>query len=391
MGRCCGCTPTERKAQVEKVSTNLSDLFGEATSTPGSLRMFEILRDPNVSQITVNRYDRVFYTEQNQGPRLVENVFANPAAYRLWINELLRLTDVGYSDITTAKASVIEGSFDTTKSAIHGSIHIATSELTRNDPALTIRKQPQQIITLDDMLRQGMLNEEMRIFLELAVRGRANVLISGGSGAGKTTLARALSWYVDHNHRILTVEEIDELHIDKRLPNVVALTSFKEVDDDGRMIRTIEMEDLVREALRMRADRIWVGETRGREAYALVKACNSGHDGSCTTIHADNGKQAVKQLITYVMESGLAEEVAREQVAQAFHLVVQISKVKMGKRVITEITELEPVREGNEQRRNTLFSYDHETGNFRTMGRPTKRLADDWARYGVNLVKHYGI
>ncbi len=373
------------------MTTELSALFGENSNSPGSLRMFEILRDPKVSQITVNRYDRVFYIEQGQGPRLIEGVFANPEAYHIWLNELMRLTDVGYADVNLARASVIEGSFDPSRSAIHGSIHIATKEITRGDPAVTIRKQPHQVVTLDDMLKQGMMNEEMRIFLELAVRGRANILISGGSGAGKTTLARAMSWYVDHNHRMVTVEEIDELHLDKRLPNVVALTSHKETDSEGRTIRNIEIADLVREALRMRADRIWVGETRGKESYGLVKACTSGHDGSVTTIHADSGKQAVKQLVTYVMESGLTEEVAREQVAQAFHLVVQISKVRMGRRVITEITELEPVREGTEQRRNTLFAYDHETASFRTISRPTKRLVDDWARYGVNLTKQMGL
>jgi len=373
------------------VSSDLSEILDGQAGSPGSQRMFDIMRDTNISQITVNRYDRVFYTEQGQAPRLIEGVFPNSASYRKWINELLSLTDAGYLDVSTAKASVIEGSFNSELSTIQGSIHIANSDITRNDPAVTIRKQPNQIITLDDMLRQGMLNEEMRIFLELAVRGRANILISGGSGAGKTTLARALSWYIDHNHRVITVEEIDELHLDKRLPNVVALTTYKDVQSDGKIIRTLELEDLVREALRMRADRIWVGETRGREAASLVKACNSGHDGGIATIHADNGKQAVKQLVTYVMESGLSEEVSREQVAQAFHIVVQISKVKMGKRVITEITELEPVREGNEQRRNTLFEYDHDSGGFRMSGRPTKRLSDDWSRYGVNLSTSLGL
>jgi Flp pilus assembly CpaF family ATPase len=87
------------------------------------------------------------------------------------------------------------------------------------------------------------------------------------------------------------------------------------------------------------------------------------------------------------MESGLAEEVAREQVSQAFHLVIQISKVRMGKRVVTEIVEVEPVREGTEQRRNVLYMYDHETGDFRKEGRPTKRLVDDWARYGVDILR----
>jgi pilus assembly protein CpaF len=368
--------------QETSMTTDLSQLFSESRDYSES-RMFELMHDPNVSQISVNRFDRIFYTD-SRGVQTIEGVFPNSAAYCGWLNGLMGLTDVGYEDIETARASVIEGSFDPTKTDMHGSIHIATKEITRGDPALTIRKQPIQLITLDTMLQQGMLSQEMRNFLELAVRGRSNILISGGSGAGKTTLARALSWYIDPNQRVLTAEEIDELHLSDRLPNVVSLTTFKKVDPEGRILRRVELEDLVREALRMRADRIWVGETRGRESFALVKACNSGHDGSCTTIHADNGGQAVKQLVTYVMEGGITEEVAREQVARAFHLVVQISKVKMGRRVITEITELEPVREGNEQRRNILFAYDHAAATFSQTGQPSPRLLRDWARYGVN-------
>jgi pilus assembly protein CpaF len=367
------------------MNTNLSDIFGDAQpmSDYSSIRMFELLRDPAVSQITVNRFDRVFYTD-GTGSRTLEGVFPDSATYTLWLNEMLGLTDSTIRNVDTARVSVIEASFNPMVTDLHGSIHIATKQLTRGDAAITIRKQPHDIITLDTMLQQGMMSQDMRRFLELAVRGRANVLISGGSGAGKTTMARALSWYIDPAQRVLTCEEIDELHLADRLPNVVSLTTFKHTDEDGQILRQVQLEDLVREGLRMRADRIWVGETRGKEAYALVVACNSGHDGSCTTIHADNGKQAIKQLTTYIMESGLTEEVAREQVAQAFHLVVQISKVKLGRRVITEITELESVREGNEQRRNQLFVYDHDKGSFNQVGQPSQRLLRDWSRYGVN-------
>ena len=249
---------------------------------------------------------------------------------------------------------------------------------------MTIRKQPNSYITLDAMVASHQMPPEIRDFLVMAMRGRLNILLSGGSGAGKTTMARALSAYVDPAHRVLTVEEIDELRLEERLPNTVSLTTYRLRDDKGRVIREVTLEDLVKEGLRMRADRIWVGETRGREAYALVKACNSGHDGSLTTIHADDGGSAVKQAVTYVMEGGISEEVARDQVARAFHLVVQVSQIRPGERRITEITELEPVREGNEQRRNFLFRYDYFEDTWVREGHPTSRLLQILAKHGAN-------
>lgn len=347
----------------------------------GGQRMMELLMDDSVSEITANGHAHIFFVGPRGKVMIRDQVFAGPAQYIRWLNRLLGITDAGFRDVESAKTHVVEGSF---LQGPRGSLHICTKEITRGEPFLTIRKQPNNYVTLDHMIAQHMIPAEIRDFLVMAMRGRLNILVSGGSGAGKTTMARALSAYVDPAHRVLTAEEIDELHLEQRLPNVVSLTTYRLRDDQGRIIREVILEDLVKEALRMRADRIWVGETRGREAYALVKACNSGHDGSLTTIHADDGGSAVKQAITYVMEGGISEEVARDQVARAFHLVVQISQVRPNERRVTEITELEPVREGNEQRRNFLFRYDYFEDTWIREGHPTSRLLQILAKNGVN-------
>lgn len=368
-----------------------SDLFGPegeagergATGDKGFATMLAMLQDPKISQITCDGHDRISYIDE-RGPKRVDHLFAGPAQYTAWVNELMALTDVGYTDVLTANASTIEGSFLPERTNVHGAIHICTREITHGEPAVTVRKQPHELVTLDRMLQQGMLSPDMRIFLEQAVRGRSNILVSGGSGAGKTTLTRALSLFVDPSQRVVTCEETQELRLSDRLPNVVELFTLRKRDENGVMIRETSLDDLVRESLRMRAERVWVGETRGKEAYALIKACNSGHDGSITTMHADNGQQAIQQMRTYVMESGLPEIPAREQVARAFDLVVQVEKIGMGRRAITEITELEPVLEGANQRMTTLYKYDPYNDAFGQVARPTQRFLLGWERNGVN-------
>ena len=153
------------------MTDDLSALFAETSSpSSGHSRMMSALKDPTVSQICINRYDRVWVTDTT-GPRAIEDVFSGPRDYNAFLDGLLGLTDVGYSTLDNVKSSIIEGSFDPEKTDIHGSIHIATRELTRGDPCLTVRKQPRSIVTLDHMLNQGMLNEEMMMFLQMAVRG----------------------------------------------------------------------------------------------------------------------------------------------------------------------------------------------------------------------------
>lgn len=361
------------------MESELGDLF--SGDDKGSQWMMRLLRDPSVSEITVNSHDRIFYVGPEGKVMITEALFPSEAHYVRWLDQLLSITDAGYTSVKDARTHVIEASFT---NDLRGSIHLCTSEITRGEPQLTVRKQPINHITLDEMVDRKLMPVQMRDFLVMAIRGRLNILVSGGSGAGKTTLARALSAYVDPAHRVLTCEEIDELHLSDRLPNVVALTTYRLRDSDGAVIREVSLEDLVREGLRMRADRIWVGETRGREAFALVKSCNSGHDGSLTTLHADDGASAVKQAITYVMEGGVAEEVARDQVARAFHLVVQISRVRPNERRITEITELEPTREGVEQRRNVLYRYHADSDSWTKEGRMSNRLIEFLHKNGVN-------
>jgi pilus assembly protein CpaF len=364
--------------------SNETDFGGLFDEGPAGDELLTVLMDPVVTQVCINRHDQIFYWDQRGSKSLRGNFFADRSAYVAWLNNLLHITDAGYKDVDTALTGVIEASFDPAKTSLHGSIHISTKELTKDEPALTVRKQPNESITLDDMLAQDMMSDEMRLFLQQAMHGRLNIVVAGGSGAGKTTMARALSWFIDPDNRVVTIEDIDELRLADRLPNVVGITTYRLRDELGRVIRETTLEDLVSEALRMRPDRIWVGETRGREAYSLIKACISGHDGSITTVHSDNGAQAVRQLVTYVMESGMPEDVAREQVSRAFQLVVHLGREKMGRRVVREITELFPVVEGTQQRVEKLFEYDAKTETFITKGHPSVHMRIAMQRYSVN-------
>jgi pilus assembly protein CpaF len=205
-------------------------------------------------------------------------------------------------------------------------------------PCLSIRKFKKEGITVEDMIRFGSLTREMAEFLSASVRARLNIVVSGGTGSGKTTTLNALSSFIPEDERIITVENAAELQL--RQDHVVTLESRPpNVEGKGE----ISIRDLVINCLRMRPERIVVGECRGGEALEMLQAMNTGHDGSMTTLHANTPRDAISRIETMVLMAGmdLPVRAIREQIAAAVNVIVQQSRLKDGSRKITNITEVQ--------------------------------------------------
>ncbi|MBQ9367716.1 MAG: Flp pilus assembly complex ATPase component TadA [Victivallales bacterium] len=203
--------------------------------------------------------------------------------------------------------------------------------------ALTIRKFSDKKLTTDDLIGYGSMTKEMALFLEAAVKARQNILVSGGTGSGKTTLLNVLSQFIPLSERVITVEDSAELKLDH--PNLLSLEARPaSAEGTGR----VTIRDLVINTLRMRPDRIIVGECRGAEALDMLQAMNTGHDGSMTTAHANSPKDALSRLETMVMMAGfeLPSRAIREQIASAVNLVVQQTRLEDGSRKIVQISEV---------------------------------------------------
>ncbi len=235
-------------------------------------------------------------------------------------------------------------------------VNIIIPPLAIDGPTISIRKFAKQRITLDIMERQQNLSPEMAKVLKIAARSQLNILISGGTGSGKTTLLNALSRLIDNGERIVTIEDAAELQLQQ--PHVVRLeTRPANLEGDGE----ITQRDLVKNALRMRPDRIILGEIRAGEALDMLQAMNTGHDGSLGTLHANRPREALTRLENMVAMSGvrLPAEAVRAQIAGAVNLIVQISRMRDGMRRITHITEVVGM-EGDIITTQDLFTYEFE-------------------------------
>ncbi len=240
-------------------------------------------------------------------------------------------------------------------------VNIIIPPLSLKGPAITIRKFAVDPFTLEDLISFGTLTIDMAKFLRSSVRGRINVLVSGGTGSGKTTLLNVISGFIPDDERIVTIEDAAELQLQQR--HVLPLESRPaNIEGKGK----VSIRDLVVNSLRMRPDRIVVGEVRSGEALDMLQAMNTGHDGSLTTVHANTPRDSLARLETMVMMSGmdLPSRAIREQVASAIHLIVQVARFTDGSRKITKITEIAGM-EGDTITAQDIFVFRHDGFNER--------------------------
>ena len=216
--------------------------------------------------------------------------------------------------------------------------------LSLTGPILTIRKFSKNLENIDNLLLKGSLTNDMAIFLEAAVKAKLNILISGGTGTGKTTLLNILSSFINEEERIITIEDAAELRL--KQSHVISLeTRSTNYEGEGE----VTIRDLVRNSLRMRPDRIIVGEVRGKEAFDMMQAMNTGHEGSITTLHANSPIDALNRLETMILmnEMSIPVNAVRGYIENAIDIIIQIDRLTDGKRKITSISEVKGLKEGN--------------------------------------------
>ena len=305
-----------------------------------------ILRSPRISEIMVNGPDRIF-VESNGKLKETGVRFFNE---RHLIQIIQRIVEPLGRHVDDASPMVDARLPDGSR------VNAIIPPLALDGASLTIRKFADKKLTTDDLIGFGSMTRGMALFLEEAVRARRNILVSGGTGSGKTTLLNVLSQFIPQGERVVTVEDSAELKLSHR--NIVRLEARPaNIEGKGR----VAIRDLVINCLRMRPDRIIVGECRGAEALDMLQAMNTGHDGSLTTAHANNPRDALSRLENMVMMAGfeLPSSAIREQIASAIHLIVQQTRLPDGSRKIVTISEVTG-RESNVILLQDIFKFEQE-------------------------------
>lgn len=337
-----------------------------------------LLRDETVSEIMVNRFDQI-YIEKSGLIQLSPYLFNNEDHLRRTIERIVSRIGRRIDESSPlVDARLADGS----------RVNAAIPPVALDGSTVVIRKFAKEPFTSQDLVVTGTFTKDAMDFLGDCVKGRLNILISGGTGSGKTTTLNVLSSFIPPSERIITIEDAAELQLSQ--PHVVRLES-RPANVEGK--GAISIRELVKNTLRMRPDRIVVGEVRDAAALDMLQAMNTGHDGSLTTVHANSAREAIYRLETLVLMAGmdLPVSVIRQQIGSAIDVIVQQSRLRNGRRHIIQISEVEGVKDGDLVIKDVfLFEYSAESEIPNALGRlkPTghvpkflKKLADR----GVNV------
>jgi len=367
---------------VEKGLINSSEqekLMDEVMDETFGLGPLEaLLKDPAITDILVNKYDRI-YCEKRGRLELSDVNFRDNGHLRQIIDRIVGLVGRRVDETSPmVDARLADGS----------RVNAIIPPLALDGPAMSIRRFGARPMQLEDLIRHGAFPPAVMDFLAAAVQARCNVLISGGTGSGKTTLLNCLSRYIPADERVITIEDAAELQLQQ--PHVVRLeTRPPNIEGKGE----VTQRDLVKNCLRMRPDRIIIGEVRAGEALDMLQAMNTGHEGSMTTVHANNARDALGRLEVMIAMAGydIPMRALRTQIASALQIVVQARRLTGGRRKVVSVSEITGM-EGEQIQMHDLFLFEqvgvdgdgHATGAFKCNGlRP--RVAERIEHRGIKL------
>lgn len=315
-----------------KDKNSLKDAVFESIRGLGILG--KIIADKSITEVMINGYDSIFVERDGKLMKLPDK-FESQERLRNIIVKFVQ--DMGRS--VNESNPIVD-----TRLADGSRVNVVLDPIALNGPIVTIRRFPEEGMTIQKLINYGSITPEVAVFLEKLVRAKYNIFISGGTGSGKTTFLNALSNYIPSDERVITIEDSAELQI-RNVPNLVRLET-RNANSTG--VGGISMRDLIKSSLRMRPERIVVGEVRGAEALDMLQAMNTGHDGSISTGHANSAQDMLSRLETMVLQGaeGLPLEAIRQQIASAVDIIVHLGRMRDKSRKTLEITEVVGMENG---------------------------------------------